>query len=1843
MNHKLNFGRLLVVKLNEMKKLLLIKVFFLSLFMAQGQVSKTNSTAGTITNVPASGTHIDRTFTFTGADFSGCSSLTEVEISINLLLGNGTPPALGGYGVHEDLNVRLVSPTGTAIDLVQDRWGYWTGNSSQLASYNSFAAVDGTVHFDDDHPTSVVPVGPGANDWITGNFSPHNPLSGFDGEDPVGTWTLRISDGNGQFAASDYVHFVTATLTVTCGLACTDPDVPTVTASAPTICPSGSSTLNITGNLNDATQWNVYTGSCGGTSIGTTSTGTFVVSPTTTTTYFIRGEGGCVTPGTCGSVTVTVQDVTNPTITCPGNQTLNANASCQAILPDYTGLAVASDNCTASPTITQSPVAGTTISGNTVVTLTATDGSGNSSNCNFNVTLNDVTPPTAVCQNITVFLDGSGSASITAGDVDGGSTDNCGLAGLSVSPAVFSCANVGANTVTLTATDNGGNSSSCVATVTVIDTVSPSAVCQNITVYLDGSGNASITAADVDGGSSDNCGLSSLSVSPSSFTCANTGANTVTLTAVDNSGNTSVCNSTVTVIDSISPTAVCQNITVFLDGSGNASITATDVDGGSSDNCGLASLSVSPSSFTCADAGANLVTLTATDVNGNTSTCTATVTVADTTAPTAVCQNLTVYLDGSGSAVITAGDVDAGSTDNCGLAGLSVSPAVFNCSNVGANTVTFTVTDVNGNSATCSSVVTVIDSVTPVASCQNITVYLDGSGNASITAADVDAGSSDNCSLASLSVSPSSFTCANVGANTVTLTATDAGGNTSTCTSTVTVIDSVTPNAVCQNITVFLDGTGNASITASDIDGGSSDNCGIASISASSTNFTCADVGPNSVTLTVIDNAGNTSTCTSVVTVADTTAPTAVCQNVTVYLDGAGAATITASDVDAGSVDNCGVAGLSVSPAGFTCANVGTNTVTLTVTDASGNVATCTSTVTVNDTISPTITCPGNQIESPGAGCVFVIPDYTALASASDNCGTPTITQSPAAGTSISSNTTITMTATDAGGNTSSCTFDVILQDNTAPSITCPANQSLLADATCQAVLPDYTGMATVSDNCDANPVLTQSPAPGTVITADVTVTLTATDASTNSANCSFNVTFVTTSTQAVCQDVTVYVDGAGNASITPADIDGGSTAECGLSLTLTASQTSFTCADVSTGVVPLNDLVITAVYDATLPGGLPKGVELYAINDIPDLSLYGISSANNGGGSPGVEYTFPADAITAGSYIYVASEATEFTNWFGFAPDYTDGAMNINGDDAIELFLNGSVIDVFGDINTDGTGEPWEYLDGWAYRNNNTGPDGSTFQLSSWMFSSPNALDGETSNATAATPIPVATYSIAVAGPTEVTLYAEDGNGTIDSCVANVMVLDTIAPMAMCMDTTVELDNFGNGSINVSMIDAGSSDNCGILSTVVSTTDFTCAEVGNNTVTLTVQDASGNTGTCTANVLVYETVFPTATNAPDTLVMCAGDVPAPDPSVITDAADNCGSVVVTHVDDVYAGTSCPDTLVRTYNVEDASGNSINVTHTFIINDTIAPTASNPVTLQVQCPSDVPTPTVGWVSDEADNCGSTTVAFVSDVSDGLTCPETITRTFSVTDDCGNSINVEQLIIVNDTEDPILDAASLDEVVGFCDLTPATPTASDNCDGTIQGVADVTFPINTPGTTLVTWTFTDACGNSVMQTQDVTVEQINVDTWMASDGITIVSDNLAADSYQWIDCATNQPLTGETNHNFTPTYSSDFAVIVTQDGCSDTSACVTITGVGIDELVKESFTMFPNPTTGVFTIAVDSQLKDVVVLDMLGREVEVTSNLEDKTVDGSNLANGSYIVRITTENGQQLVGTISVRN
>jgi len=270
--------------------------------------------------------------------------------------------------------------------------------------------------------------------------------------------------------------------------------------------------------------------------------------------------------------------------------------------------------------------------------------------------------------------------------------------------------------------------------------------------------------------------------------------------------------------------------------------------------------------------------------------------------------------------------------------------------------------------------------------------------------------------------------------------------------------------------------------------------------------------------------------------------------------------------------------------------------------------------------------------------------------------------------------------------------------------------------------------------------------------------------------------------------------------------------------------------------------LVITGVFDGPLSGGIPKAVEVYVIENVADLSIYSIGSANNGGGTDGQEFTFPADGAAAGTYLYLASEATGFTDFFGFAPDYTHSAANINGDDAIELFRNGAVIDVFGDINVDGSGEPWEYLDGWAYRLVGTTPNGSVFALGSWTFSGPNAMDGATTNDTAATPFPLGTYGGGV-----VVESAPIVAGTTPSDGAGGVLLDA----NIDIDFSEAVDTTANAF--------------GLSCTVSGVASFAVSG-GPQAYTLNPDSDFVNSETCTVTVVAMEVTDVDSDDPPDTM-----------------------------------------------------------------------------------------------------------------------------------------------------------------------------------------------------------------------------------------------------------------------------------------------------------------------------------------------------------------------------------------
>ncbi len=168
--------------------------------------------------------------------------------------------------------------------------------------------------------------------------------------------------------------------------------------------------------------------------------------------------------------------------------------------------------------------------------------------------------------------------------------------------------------------------------------------------------------------------------------------------AIDDNACEDTIHTIVKHVDPILPTVKTQMKVVYLNASGNASITTADVDNASTDNCGVKSLSLDKLTFDCSNVGQNIVTLTVTDINDNINSDTVSVFVRDTISPTLTLASTLIAIDTSGSAYLTAGLVITSTADNCGVKDTVLSKSVFGLADVGNNVIDVTITDKNGNS-----------------------------------------------------------------------------------------------------------------------------------------------------------------------------------------------------------------------------------------------------------------------------------------------------------------------------------------------------------------------------------------------------------------------------------------------------------------------------------------------------------------------------------------------------------------------------------------------------------------------------------------------------------------------------------------------------------------------------------------------------------------------------------------------------------------------------------------------------------------------------------------------------------------------------------------------------------------------------------------------------------------------------------------------------------------------------------------------------------------------------------------------------------------------------------------
>jgi hypothetical protein len=538
----------------------------------------------------------------------------------------------------------------------------------------------------------------------------------------------------------------------------------------------------------------------------------------------------------------------------------------------------------------------------------------------------------------------------------------------------------------------------------------------------------------------------------------NVGVTNVTVTATNICGSPS-CSFTVTITDAEPPSITCPGpVTVSC-----ASAVPVPNPGAviASDNCPVVTVTHQGdviSGQTCANRYTITRTYRATDAATNFTECTQIITVNDVTPPTITCPaNVTV----SCAAAVPAVNIGSvtGVSDNCaGVVTITHQGDVISgqtCANRFTVTRTYRATDVCGNFTECTQIITVNDITPPVITCPAAVTVSCASAVPAVNTASVTA--TDNCAgvvtITHISDVISNQTCANRFTVTRTYRATDVCGNFAECTQIITVNDITPPTIICPApVTVSCA----AAVPAPNVGSvtGVSDNCaGVVTITHQGDVIsaqTCANRFTVTRTYRATDVCGNFTECTQIITVNDITPPVITCPAaVTVSCASAVPAVNTASVT---ATDNCAgvvtITHISDVISNQTCANRFTVTRTYRATDVCGNIAQCTQIITVNDITAPVITCPANiTATTPFGSCTAVV---NFIPTATDNCsGTPTIVSVPASGFAFPIGpTTVTSTATDVCGNTSSCTFTVTVLDGQLPVITQqPTNRTVCVGA----------------------------------------------------------------------------------------------------------------------------------------------------------------------------------------------------------------------------------------------------------------------------------------------------------------------------------------------------------------------------------------------------------------------------------------------------------------------------------------------------------------------------------------------------------------------------------------------------------------------------------------------------------------------------------------------------------------------------------------------------------------------------------------------------------------------------
>ncbi|MEP1069071.1 MAG: LamG-like jellyroll fold domain-containing protein [Crocinitomicaceae bacterium] len=923
--------------------------------------------------------------------------------------------------------------------------------------------------------------------------------------------------------------------------------------------------------------------------------------------------------------------------------------------------------------------------------------------------------------------------------------------------------------------------------------------------------------------------------------------------------------------------------------------------------------------------------------------------------------------------------------------------------------------------------------------------------------------------------------------------------------------------------------------------------------------------------------------------------------------------------------DNCAGALTGTHNATLPITTQGTTTVTWTYDDGNGNTATQTQDVVIDDVTMP-------------VADVTTLSDVTAECSvttliaptATDNCaGALTGTHNATLPITAQGTTTVTWTYDDGNGNTSTQMQDVVIDDVTAPV----GDVATLSDITAECSVTSLTA-PTATDNCAGAITGTHNATLPITTQGTTTVTWTYDDGNGN------------TSTQT--QDVVIDDASAPVADVaTLSDI----TAECSVT-SLTAPTATDNCAGA-----------ITGTHNATLP--------ITAQGTTTVTWTYNDGNGNTSTQTQDVvidDVTAPVADVATLSDITAECSVTSLT-----APTATDNCAG-----AITGTHNATL-----PITTQGTTTvTWTYDDGNGNTSTQTQDvvidDVSAPVLVACPSNITQSADASGCSSVVTWTAPTATDNCS-SSPAVTTSHAPGSTFAIGTTTVTYTATDDEGNMSTCsFDVTITSDLTVSPTIPTNASCAGSTDGIATIDVSGGTTAYTfdwdndgtgdnddaedLTGIGAGTYTVIVTDANGCTVTTSSTI-----------NEPTPVVIDAlvGTDPSAcgliDGSIDITVSGGAGLYVYDWDND---GTGDFDDVEDlsgigsgTYNVEVQDGNGCSTSSSINLSDPSGPSVAITSTTDNVCFGDangsidatitggLAPLTIDWDNDGTgdnddteDLSGLTANTYNLVVTDANGCVGSTSAT--ITDPA--EIYMTEVATICSNDSLFLEGAyqstagiymdTLSTVVNGCDsiiettlsinlaheitMTPVTICDGDSVMvfGTYYSIAGIYYD------SLMT---TNSCDSVLIQ--EVIIN--SVDATVSASGTELTANAAGTGvTYQWIDCSDNSVITGETNQVFNATANGDYAVIVEDNGCIDTSGCETISGIGFDEL-ELTFNVYPNPNQGEFVVQFDQELNEAnLEIYSLSGQLITSQTVSGNKVEVNMIEaeRGTYVIKVQSE-------------